>query len=429
VRSRPPVDRSEPSPPKGGFESVALRAVAMVRLAVRPLVRMWDSDAPLDAYALVHMASAAGDGLVSIALADSVFFSLPVGQARVKVALYLALTMAPLAVAAPVLAPLLDRGGFRRAISFGSAAGRAVVAVLAAPRFSTLGLFPLAFALLVLSKVHGITKNGLTSAYAPSGEGLVRANGRLGRMAVVGVLLGSGPGLLALKLGGAASVLYLAAAAYVVGALLNLRLPQPAVRSPQGTVDRFGRVPALEVAAVGAGSLRGASGYILFLLAFALRGGGHPPYWFGVLAAAGLVGGFLGDLVAPRLPADLREERVVLGSLVAAGVGAVVAYRLFTLPVLAVFSALAGMATELGRLAFQSLMQRWAPARAQGRVFVRYEVAFQLAWVGGALLPALIAIPFRVGILLLAGFYLLVGASHVVRPRVRPAPKRRSGGT
>src|SRR5439155_26194685 len=172
---------------------MALRAGALVRLGVRPLVRMWHSDEPLDAYALVHMASAAGDGLVSIALAESVFFSLPVGQARVKVALYLALTMAPLAVAAPVLAPLLDRGGFRRGVSFGSATGRAIVAMLAAPRFSTLALFPLAFALLVLSKVHGITKNGLTSAYAPSGEGLVRANGRLGRMAVVGVYMGSGP--------------------------------------------------------------------------------------------------------------------------------------------------------------------------------------------------------------------------------------------
>src|SRR5712692_7275302 len=101
----------------GAVADAAGRAVVR---AVSPIRRMWESNAPLDAYALVHMASAAGDALVAIALADSVFFSLPAGQARVKVALYLALTMAPLAVAGPLMAPLLDHGGFRRATSFAS---------------------------------------------------------------------------------------------------------------------------------------------------------------------------------------------------------------------------------------------------------------------------------------------------------------------
>src|SRR6266508_2783499 len=50
--------------------------------ATGPLVRMWHSHHPLDAYALVHMASAAGDALVAIALADSVFFSLKLGGAQ-----------------------------------------------------------------------------------------------------------------------------------------------------------------------------------------------------------------------------------------------------------------------------------------------------------------------------------------------------------
>src|SRR5262249_20154186 len=142
---------------------------------VAPIVRMWNSHQPLDAYALVHLAGSAGDALIAIALADSVFFSLPVGQAKVKVALYLVLTMAPLAVAAPALVPLLDRWGHLRTIAFASAAGRAAVALYAASRFTSLLLFPLAFVLLVLSKVNGITRNGLTMAYAPSREGLVAA--------------------------------------------------------------------------------------------------------------------------------------------------------------------------------------------------------------------------------------------------------------
>src|SRR5205823_6109008 len=239
--------------------------------ATEPLRRMWDSDDPLDAYALAHMASAAGDALVAVALADSVFFSLPVGQAKVKVALYLALTMAPLAFAAPLLVPLLDRGGFRRAISFAASAGRAALAIYAAPRFSTLLLFPSAFALLVLSRVHGITKNGLTAAYAAPQEGLFRSNARLGRVAVAGAALAAGPGVLFLKLGGSMAVLYMAAAVYGTAALLNLRLPQPDVPRPAATppavraqsgVDRRGRVPALAGTAVGTAGLRAAMGFL-----------------------------------------------------------------------------------------------------------------------------------------------------------------------
>jgi hypothetical protein len=381
-----------------------------------PFRRMWDSDDPMDAYGLVHMASAAGDALVAIALADSVFFSVPVSQAKLKVALYLGLTMAPLAVAAPLLVPLLDRTAFRRALSFGAAAGRAVAAVYAASRFSSLLLFPLAFALLVLSRVHAVTKNGLTMAYAPAHEGLVRANARLGRIAVGGVALATLPGLALLKVGGAESVLYLASAVYVITALLVFRLPEPEIPHVAGAVDRRGRVVALTTAAVGMAGLRGASGFLLFLMAFALRGRGYPAYWFGVLAASAVVGGFLGDVTAPRLPRAIREEVVVFGPLLAAGVAAIFAFAAFELAFLALFAGLAGMATEFGRLAFQSLMQRSAPIGAHGRVFVRYEVVFQLSWVAGAFLPAVLRIPFRPGVLILAVFYLTLGFGYLLRP-------------
>jgi len=385
---------------------------------------MWESHDPLDAYALVHMTSAGGDALVAIALADSVFFSIPIGQSKVKVALYLALTMAPLAVASPLVVPFLDRGGFRRVLSFCAALGRAAAAMYMAAKVDTVLLFPSAFVLLVLSKIHAIAKNGLTMAYAPSHRGLVEANARLGRIAVVGTAMVAGPGLIFIKLGGAPAVLYLAAAVYAVSALFNLRLPQPKGFGVDHTaVEKLGAVPSLAVPAIGAAGLRAASGYLLFLLAFSLRQSHEPAYWFGSLAGGALVGAFLGDLVAPRLPVSIREDRVVLGALVGAGVAALVAFRLFDLFVLVGFTALSGMATEFGRLAFQSLMQRSAPAGAQGKVFVHYEVAFQLAWVGGALIPALIGMSFRTGILLLSVFYLLVGLTYVLRPRWKRVPE------
>src|SRR6266513_2920120 len=108
---------------------------------------MWRSAVPIDAYGLTHLTSVAGDALLAIALADSVFFALPIGQAKLRVAAYLGLTMLPLALASPLLVPLLDRAGPRRVVAFGAAAGRAVVAVYAAPRVGTLVLFPAALAL------------------------------------------------------------------------------------------------------------------------------------------------------------------------------------------------------------------------------------------------------------------------------------------
>src|SRR6476469_8218069 len=57
----------------------------------------------------LHAASCAGDTLVTLGLASTVFFGVPVGDARGKVALYLFITMVPFALLAPVVGPLLDR--------------------------------------------------------------------------------------------------------------------------------------------------------------------------------------------------------------------------------------------------------------------------------------------------------------------------------
>ena len=385
----------------------------------RPVRRAWSSPDPLDDYALVHMTSAMGDAFFAVALADSVFFSIPVDQARVRVALYLAFTVAPLAAAAPLFVPLLDRAGPRRVMSFAAAVGRAALAIYLAPRTGTLAMFPVAFLMLVLSKAHGIVKNGLTIAYAPTGEGLVRANARLGRWMVAGVTVGAVPAVAVLKTVGVVPVLYAAAGVYIVSGLLNARLPYPKPPEVEREVARGGRLPELTVAAFGAGALRAASGFLVFLFAFALRDEGQPTYWFGVLAAAVAAGGFLGDVVVPHTPRGMREEGLVLSALVVAGAAALAGFEVYGLGALAVFAALAGMATESGRVAFQSLMQRLVPVRAHGRVFVRYEVAFQLAWVAGAFVPAMIPLPFRTGVLLLALFYTAAGVVYLAIPAAR----------
>jgi hypothetical protein len=210
--------------------------------------------------------------------------------------------------------------------------------------------------------------------------------------------------------------MYLASVVFLGAALANLRLPHPRLKGEQRErVGPLGRIRALGGAALGAGGMRAASGFLLFLLAFALRREGQPTWWFGVLAAAGVAGSFLADLLAPRLPRNLQEELFVIGCVLAAGVGALLAFEIFGLPMLALFAVTAGATTEFGRLAFQSLMQRLAPEGALGRVFVRYEILFQLAWVAGAFLPAVLPISFKGGILALAGFYLTLGGIYFWR--------------
>jgi hypothetical protein len=389
----------------------------LLRAAWRPFPRMWHSQDPVERFSLVQLGSAAGDALVAVALADSIFFSIPVGQAEGKVAAYLLLTMAPLAVAGPLLVPVLDRAGPRRWISLASAAARAFLALIVAPRIHGFFLFPGVFLILVCSRVQAITKNGLVLAYVGPGEGLVRSNARLGRAAIVGAALAALPGIALLKLAGAGSVLDLAALVYATTALVNFRLPHPRLqRREEQTVERLGRLPSLRTPTLGVAGLRAANGFLVFLLAFALRRGGQPVYWYGAVLAAALIGGFLADVLAPRLPQSVREEVVLIACVIAAAISALLAFEAFVLPVLAIVGLLLGAATEFGRLAFQSLMQRNAPVGALGRVFVRYEVVFQLSWVAGALLAALVPIDFRGGMLLLAVFYAVVGLSYLLWP-------------
>ena len=386
----------------------------------------------MDAYALVHMTSAAGDALMAIALAGSIFFTIPIGQARVRVALYLALTMAPLAVATPILVPLLDRTGPRRLISAAAGGGRAACALYAAAHFDTLALFPAVFLALVLSRVHAVTRNGLVAAYAGDPQSLIPANAKLGRVGAVAISLVAIPGALALKLGGAQLVLILAAVVYATSCLLNVRLPRPSPPAPVETAERpavssRGRIQSLTTPAAATACLRGAQGFLMLLLAFSLREAGKPAYWLGAMLLAGVVGGFVGDLMGPKLRPGTQEEGVVVGALVLAGASAAFALTEYSLVTLCLFTFLAGAATEIGRLAFQSLMQREAPGGVTGRVFVRYEVLFQLAWVAGAFIPAMFPIPFRLGVTMLAVFYLAMGATFLIRSEIQ-ARRRESAG-
>ena len=400
-------------------------------LVTHPLGRMWRSDDPIDAYGLNHLTSVAGDALLAISLSDSVFFSVPVGQARLRVTAYLLLTMLPLALAGPLIAPILDRAGPRRSITFAAAAARTCLAILLAPRLATNWLFPLALGILVCSKVHTIAKNALTMAYASKQDGLMRANARLGRVGVAGAVAALPFGVLALKAIDPAAPLYVAAAIYATSRGPDRAPAAPRCSRATGARRRRRRPGADGSGGAAAAACDGGGRH---------AGGGRVPVVPARLRTAGRGGAaavvrdrrrrrrgrvaFVADVAAPALRMDRREEAVVIAAVSAAGIGALLASQLFGLPLLTIYAFAAGAASEFARLAFQALMQRHAPPEALGRVFVRYEVLFQVAWVLGAFVPVLLPISFRTGVLVLALFYGTLGRGlHLAPPPTKGRPR------
>ena len=147
--------------------SVRQRGDQFRRLARSALTDLFDQRRPFGRLALTHVLMTAGDTLFAVSLAGSLFFSISPGAAKDKVILYLLLTMAPFAVVAPALGPLIDRSrGARRAMVVTSALGRALLCPFVARDIHSLLLFPEAFLMLVLSKVYLVTKGAIVPEIA-----------------------------------------------------------------------------------------------------------------------------------------------------------------------------------------------------------------------------------------------------------------------
>ncbi|MBA3654148.1 MAG: MFS transporter, partial [Actinobacteria bacterium] len=198
---------------------------------------------PFSRLVVAHALALAGDAMVTVALAGSLFFSISPTAARGRVALSLVLTMAPFAVVAPFLGPMIDRArGGRRAIVVGVATARVGVCLWMATVLHSLLLFPAAFAVLVLSKTHAVAKSSLVAPTVGEDTLLVEANSKLALTGVVAGLVGAGPAVAVLRLSDASWVLRLAAVVYAATAVAGLRLqpvdaPSAERHDPGGTAE------------------------------------------------------------------------------------------------------------------------------------------------------------------------------------------------
>jgi Na+/melibiose symporter-like transporter len=382
---------------------------------------------PFGRLARAHAAAVAGDTLVTIALAGTLFFSIDVAEARGEVFLYLALTMAPFAVVAPLVGPALDRAaGGRRWMVIASSGLRAVVCLLMVDHVDSLLLFPLAFLLLVLAKSYHVAKSALVPTVVHSHEGLVEANSKLSLISGIVGFIAAMPGGLLLRVGGSEWVLALAAVVFAVGAGVSWRVPRVQVAdAPETSAARAElRGAGVLLAASAMALLRGIVGFLTFLLAFALRTDGSPTWHFGVVIALSGIGSFLGAAVAPPLRRQTSEEHIISGSLVLVAVLALAGTWIGSLPGSAIVALSVGIGAACAKQAFDSIVQRDAPDANRGRSFARFETRFQLIWVGGAIL-GVVPMPTWLGFLLVAGTSAFAGISYAAGSRgVRDVDQR-----
>jgi hypothetical protein len=359
---------------------------------------------PFARLARAHVLVAAGDALLTIALANSLFFDLDPNDARWKVFLYLALTMAPLALVAPFIGPALDRSvGGRRWMIVAVNAGRAIVCLVMIDDLDGLLLFPEAFAVLAMGKAYAVSRSAVVPTVVRDDAELVEANSKLQLLSGLSVPLVALPAGLAFAIGGSEGVLLLAVIAYAAATLAALRIPPTQVAAAPATAEESAELRGIGVrlAASAMGLVRGIVGFLTFLLLFELRDG--ETWKLGAVLLLTGAGALLGSAVAPALRRSFPEERMLTTLLAVAVVGGVTAAWIGGLAASMLLASMVAVVSTAGRLAFDSLVQRDAPDANRGRSFAAFELRFQIVWVVGAVIPVLIPIPLRVGFLVVAG--------------------------
>jgi hypothetical protein len=340
-----------------------------------------------------HSLMVAGETAMTLALADSLFLSISPDAARTKVILFLAVSMAPFAIVAPFVGPLVDRmRGGQRMVVLRVAILRAIVLIGMMQSLDSLTLFPLAFASLVLAKTYSIAKSSLVPTTVVGSDGLVEANSKLGQIAGITGFIVVVPVAL-LQMLSSQAALGFGVIAFLAAALNANRLPKSVVATtPAGALENEELHSESVVAAANAMRvLRGVVGFMFFHLAFWLRREIAGTAWFGL--AIGLSGlATLGaNFVGPSLRKKMRVETMLMLALVSVGIVGIGTawYGRITGGIL--LAAVVNAAAAIGRLAFEATVQSGAPDANRGRAFSRFETQNQMAWVAGGLIPVIFA--------------------------------------
>ena len=407
---------------------------------------LFDQSHPIGRLSLVQCAMLGGDTLITISLAGSLFFSISPKAADHQVLLYLLFTLAPFAIVSPLLGPLIDRSrGARRIMVVSSAVGRAVLCPLMALHIHSFLLFPLAFCVLVCSKLYLVTKGALVPEMAALDRpeereaGYATLNARLTLLGTLAGFVASVPGVILYKLGSSPAVLVLATMVFVVAAIAGSRLPvlqgrraerlwgdearqvreygqAGATQERQEDLRRLQPIASPEVM-LGLTAMcivRGLTGFMTFMLAFGLRRiPGVGLWWYGLVLAGSGAGAITGLVLVGRLRKRMSEQQLLLSALwliSATALGCAVWGTLFAQVVLAFMVGLCG---AVAQPSFDAMTQRYIPLSAQGRAFARFGMRQQLIWVVGSLIPVIVAFTLPQGDATMAILAAIGGVTYV----------------
>ena len=426
----------------------------------------------------LHASQSAGDAVLALALAGTIFYSPTSGQARSQVGFFLLLTMVPFVLLAPLIGPLLDRFRHGRRWAIGTTlAVRAFLSWVVADllRDQSNWLFPAALTILVGSRAYTVSRAAVVPRLLPAGTTLVGANSRMSMAGVVGAVLGGGLGALAM-LAGPQWALRLAFAVYAFGTVQAIRLPSrvdssageiqpedtaplpvappPALPGERGerhtvheheplVVDVFGPVGRLRRRARAipwpvrhalwsTGGTRILTGFLITFLPFLAKdqplGELRPELILGIVLVGSGVGNALGNLVAGRLEdvvKDHRPERVAMIAVLGALLSAVAAAVWYALWSLALVGVVQGVAAQVAKLCFDALVQRDIPERVRASVFAWSETLLQMQWVVGGALGIVLPLQPHLGFgLAAAGLVLTIVLAAQTRQSPEPARGR-----
>jgi len=382
---------------------------------------------PFSRMARTHGVAAMADAMVAASLAGSLFFAAPGGEARGPVFRYLVITMLPFALLSPLIGPLIDRmHGGHRLMVIASAVLRGIACWFMATTVNdgNFQFFLYALMLLVFQKAYAVARSALVPTLVRTNDELVKANSRLALVSGVASVVGVVPAGLLIKLFGAQWSLRLAMIVYVVAAVMALRIT--AIRVAEDRADPTERIElrgaTIFMAGSAMGLVRGAVGFMMFLIAFSLSDGGKPTFAMGVVGGALAAFQQVGNLVAPKIRSFTNEENLLTGVLALIVGCGIVSLLLGEVTGGLFIGGAVGFAAAAGKLAFDSILQRDAPDANRGRAFAKFETKFQIFWVVGAAIPVGLTMSATTGyviVLLVAvfalGAYALARASYAHR--------------
>ena len=418
------------------------------------------------------------DAAIAVALANTLFFSAATAESKTKVALYLLITVAPFALIAPVIGPLLDRlQRGRRVALAASFVGRALLAVVMAQHYDDWLLYPAALGAMVLSRSFNLLKAAVTPRLLPPDITLTKVNSRLAMFGLAaGAVIGAGAAGFAVLFSSGGALLFTAAVC-LVGAWLCLRIPawvevtegevpaslrggsgdrggdrggggrgwddqgerghdrggraddrdegDDADRSPPAdTAGRRRREPLgrhVIVALWGNGTIRVLTGFLTLFVAFVVKEQSGQSAWqqvllLGMVGLGAGVGSMAGNAIGARQHFTKPDQVILTCVSVVLGV-AVLAALIDGIATVVLVALVSGVCSALAKVCQDAVIQNDMSEESRASAFGRTETILQLSWTFGGALGVLLPPTYWLGFAVVSVVLALGTAQTVLTHR------------